>query len=32
MKHFINEKENLVTEAIDGLLASSGGGLCRLEG
>jgi len=32
MTQFINEKENLVTEAIDGLLATSGGKLCRLDG
>ncbi len=32
MKQFINEKENLVTEAIDGLLAGAGGALSRLDG
>ena len=32
MKHFINSKENLVTEAIDGLIAASGGRLARLDG
>ena len=32
MTHFINAKENLVTEAIDGLLAVSGGTLSRLDG
>lgn len=32
MTHFINAKENLVTEAIDGLLAVSGGSLSRLDG
>ena len=32
MTHFINEKENIVTEAIDGVLATSGGQLARLDG
>ncbi|CUH46293.1 dihydroxyacetone kinase subunit DhaK [Ruegeria atlantica] len=32
MAQFINTKETLVTEAIDGLLASSGGALNRLDG
>ncbi len=32
MTQFINAKENLVTEAIDGLLATSGNSLCRLDG
>ncbi|WP_025771017.1 dihydroxyacetone kinase subunit DhaK [Thioalkalivibrio sp. HK1] len=32
MNRFINEKENSVTEAIDGLLAGSGGALRRLDG
>jgi dihydroxyacetone kinase len=32
MTQFINGKENLVTEAIDGLLVSSGGSLTRLDG
>ncbi len=32
MAQFINAKENLVAEAIDGLLASSGGTLSRLDG
>lgn len=33
MSHFINRRENLVTEAIDGLLLSSGPGrLARLDG
>ncbi len=32
MTQFINAKENLVTEAIDGLLAASGDALCRLDG
>jgi len=32
MAQFINSKENLVTEAIDGLVASSGGELQRLDG
>ncbi|MEM9228295.1 MAG: dihydroxyacetone kinase subunit DhaK [Pseudomonadota bacterium] len=32
MTQFINTKETLVTEAIDGLLKSAGGTLCRLDG
>ena len=32
MAQFLNAKENLVTEAIDGLLATSGGALSRLDG
>ncbi|GAA6181479.1 dihydroxyacetone kinase subunit DhaK [Shimia sp. NS0008-38b] len=32
MAHFINEKENTVTEAIDGLIKGSGGRLTRLDG
>ncbi|MDX8347338.1 dihydroxyacetone kinase subunit DhaK [Cognatiyoonia sp. IB215446] len=32
MAQFINAKEDLVTEAIDGLLTSSGGALSRLDG
>ncbi len=32
MTQFINDKESLVTEAIDGLLVTSGGSLCRLDG
>ena len=32
MTQFINAKESLVTEAIDGLLATSGGSLSRLDG
>ncbi len=32
MKQFINRKENAVTEAIDGVLAASGGALSRLDG
>ncbi|MEM7290761.1 MAG: dihydroxyacetone kinase subunit DhaK [Pseudomonadota bacterium] len=32
MAQFMNAKENLVTEAIDGLIASSGGTLQRLDG
>ncbi|MEL7114506.1 MAG: dihydroxyacetone kinase subunit DhaK, partial [Pseudomonadota bacterium] len=32
MAQFINAKEDLVTEAIDGLLAASGGSLSRLDG
>ena len=32
MTHFINDKEKLVIEAIDGLLRTSGGRLERLDG
>ncbi len=32
MKRFINEKEHSVTQAIDGMLAGSGGALKRLDG
>ncbi len=32
MAQFVNEKDALVTEAIDGLLATSGGKLTRLDG
>ncbi|MCV6594178.1 MAG: dihydroxyacetone kinase subunit DhaK [Silicimonas sp.] len=32
MAQFINAKEDLVTEAIDGVLATSGGALSRLDG
>ena len=32
MKHFINTKETLVQEAIDGLLRTAGGRLARLDG
>ena len=32
MAHFINSRENIVTEAIDGLVAASGGKLARLDG
>ncbi|MEM7723846.1 MAG: dihydroxyacetone kinase subunit DhaK [Pseudomonadota bacterium] len=32
MAQFINAKQDLVTEAIDGLLATSGGALSRLDG
>ncbi|MBO6756594.1 MAG: dihydroxyacetone kinase subunit DhaK [Roseibium sp.] len=32
MKQFINTKENLVTEAIDGALRTAGGRLARLDG
>ncbi|MBC2834024.1 dihydroxyacetone kinase subunit DhaK [Paragemmobacter straminiformis] len=32
MKQFMNSKETLVTEAIDGLLRTSGGTLARLDG
>ncbi len=32
MKQFMNAKDNLVTEAIDGLLRCSGGRLARLDG
>ena len=32
MSQFINNKETLVTDAIEGLLRTSGGTLCRLDG
>ncbi len=32
MNHFINEKADMVTEAIDGTIAASGGNLTRLDG
>ena len=32
MKRFLNARETIVTEAIDGLLSSSGGKLARLDG
>lgn len=32
MKQFINNRENLVTEAIDGMLRTAGGRLARLDG
>lgn len=32
MKQFMNSRESLVTEAIDGLLRASGGALARLDG
>ena len=32
MKQFINTKEDIVTEAIDGTIAASGGALTRLDG
>ncbi len=32
MTHFINGRDNLVTEAIDGVLRASGGRLARLDG
>lgn len=32
MNQFINTRENLVTEAIDGTLRAAGGGLARLDG
>lgn len=32
MKQFINAKEDMVTEAIDGTIAASGGALTRLDG
>ncbi|MDF1775724.1 MAG: dihydroxyacetone kinase subunit DhaK [Rhizobiaceae bacterium] len=32
MAQFINNKENIVTEAIDGVIATSGGALARLDG
>ena len=31
-KHFINAREAIVTEALDGLIACSGGRLARLDG
>jgi len=31
-KHFINMRETIVTEALDGLIACSGGRLARLDG
>ncbi len=31
-KHFINSRETIVTEALDGLIAASGGRLVRLDG
>nr|MBA3326217.1 dihydroxyacetone kinase subunit DhaK [Paracoccaceae bacterium] len=31
-KHFINARESIVTEALDGLIACSGGRLARLDG
>ncbi|MCC5973049.1 MAG: dihydroxyacetone kinase subunit DhaK [Rubellimicrobium sp.] len=32
MTHFVNKKEDIVAEAVDGLLATSGGKLARLDG
>lgn len=32
MKHFINDRDTLVQESIDGLIATSGGKLTRLDG
>ena len=32
MSQFINNKENIVTEAVDGIVAASGGHLARLDG
>lgn len=32
MKHFLNERELLVQESLQGLIATSGGRLCRLDG
>ncbi len=32
MKQFMNSKDTLVTEAIDGLLRTAGGRLARLDG
>src|SRR4051794_5880861 len=32
MAHFINARDSLVTDAIEGLLAASGGRLARLDG
>ena len=31
-KHFINDRDTIVTEALDGLIATSGGRLARLDG
>ena len=31
-KHFINARDTIVTEALDGLIACSGGRLARLDG
>ena len=31
-KHFFNTRETIVTEALDGLIATSGGRLARLDG
>ena len=31
-KHFINARDTIVTEALDGLIATSGGRLARLDG
>src|SRR6056297_4333592 len=32
MTHFVNKKGDIVTEAIDGIIAASGGALARLDG
>ena len=32
MAHFVNETRDIVTEAIDGILAGSGGRLARIDG
>jgi dihydroxyacetone kinase len=32
LAHFINDRASLVTDAIDGLVAGSGGALARLDG
>src|SRR6056297_4267141 len=32
MTHFVNKKGDIVTEAIDGIIAASGGALSRLDG
>ena len=32
MAHFVNETKDIVTEAIDGILAGSGGRLARIDG
>ena len=32
MAQFINQKEDIVTEAIDGVIQTSGGALARLDG
>ena len=32
MTHFMNAKDDMVTDAIDGVIAASGGTLARLDG